>query len=76
MSATYHARKEQGLCPVCGGERSNPEFVLCQKCRGPMNPQRSAVLPNERYRPSLKIFLGLHEWMIQQGKHFPSDYQI
>ncbi len=26
-------RREQGLCPNCGGERKNKEYALCEKCR-------------------------------------------
>lgn len=29
----YASRKEQGLCPVCGRERSEKTFVLCKMCR-------------------------------------------
>lgn len=26
-------RRESGLCPNCGKERENPQYVLCEKCR-------------------------------------------
>ena len=29
----YARRKEQGLCPVCGGKRTDSNFIMCRKCR-------------------------------------------
>lgn len=73
--STYHERKKEGLCPNCGGERLNPDFVLCHGCRGRIiaSPNK----PNTRIPfVDKRLFLGLHEWMIQQGKHYAPEYQI
>lgn len=32
MSQTYHTRKAAGLCPRCGGPRTEPQ-VICLPCR-------------------------------------------
>ena len=29
----YNERRAKGLCYVCGGERLNKQFALCEKCR-------------------------------------------
>lgn len=29
----YDTRRAKGLCYVCGGERLNKRFALCEKCR-------------------------------------------
>lgn len=34
-------RKENGLCPRCGGERKDKKFVMCEKCRAKHNRQRA-----------------------------------
>lgn len=61
---------------MCGGNRLDRDFVLCLNCREKMNPRHSTILPNDRYVPHNKLFLGLHEWMIQQGKHYRPEYEI
>jgi hypothetical protein len=36
----YHRRKAQGLCPVCGGERQDKNFVYCDACREKQNKRK------------------------------------
>lgn len=74
--STYYARKEQGLCPMCGGTRSDLGFVLCGGCRGPLKKRVEAQSNNRIPFVDKRLFLGLHEWMIQQGKHFMPEYEI
>lgn len=77
MSTTYHERKAAGLCPVCGRERPNQEFILCRICRlKNCENQYAKEPPNDRFGNYNRLFLGLHEWMCQQGKHCVPEYEI
>lgn len=45
----YQKRKEAGLCPVCGGERTSPDKVTCTDCR-----TRQKALEIKRTLPGYK----------------------
>lgn len=29
----YNERKNKGLCPECGGQRENSQYIKCKSCR-------------------------------------------
>lgn len=72
MRASYDQRKAAGLCPRCGGSRSDQRLVMCESCReeelmryyGNKESQRRASAAIRDNGP----FMGLHVWLCQQDK--------
>lgn len=67
-------RKAQGLCSQCATELPDDLYVMCEACRiqkasygesqwvpGPVARAKEAIR-------SQRMFMGLHDWMCQQGK--------
>lgn len=47
VAGRYHKLKASGRCPVCGGERDNPQRVYCIECLRYARAKRYAVMAAE-----------------------------
>lgn len=74
---TYHQRKAEGLCPQCGSDRDDADFLTCSECRRVEAIKRQFYSDfreeQQRIRKKLEPLFG---WLCAQGKHPREDYAI
>jgi len=74
ISTTYHRRREEGLCPMCGRERDEAEHTNCSACRA-LAMDRYYKDAAEKTIRRLKLE-ALFSWVVMQGKIAVEDWSI